>query len=682
MATNKPEKVTGSACLSYIDKYIGLISEGGVVVDSSGHTNNYNPVFAPSGGDRYIIHGGIDYNCAITQIRHDGTRKIGLVLNEYADGGLHIAMLGTENIGAKIKIYYHLLDASFNKEYEHETPLSVNLVAKQPFSYYPTIASIVNNGTMGGLYSEGGAFSIAGFDELLDYNPLPLIENYPSAANAFMVEFPTGMTLTTDKNTTLHFGRGWNTSIKMYGDYMYNPIKYISGDLYDGVIYKKANDIATMCPHSFLDDTAFSNFRVELGETIASHNCVSVPFNLLLTHSETFANAYLTDGTLPPDAFLYPLDWDSLPSVSPDSDQPPDDYPNNNDPDDNERHITPNLPIVPTYTPSMLSNYNWYWLSVSDYESFINWFWNDIGAYSDFDDLIAKVEGLYNDVASAVLMVRFFPVEIGWIGGAGTSAPIKLGMIEKPGTVQTISQSTPPAVRDIGHIHIGRRYNSFVDMAPYTQLSLYLPFHGFIDLDIDVFMGHDIYVKAIYDYLTGTIQYLIYYDNQVLVNSVVAKLAVDIPITLQTKNDRDSSIMSNVSNTVGGLIGAGAGILSGNPIGMTLGVTQGVQAFNSATASAPLNVKGTVGESGALYSPPQCAIILRRPTIQASDAGSTLRTWKRNVGQLCGYGYNLNSLQGAGLTVCYDPRINFTNSVPLQSEVEEIYNYLKEGVIL
>ena len=246
-------------------------------------------------------------------------------------------------------------------------------------------------------------------------------------------------------------------------------------------------------------------------------------------------------------------------------------------------------------------------------------------------------------------------------------------MIEQRGSsVATISPTTVAPIQEIGHIKIEDKYQSFVDMAPYSQLSLYLPFHGFVDLDINIFSGHSIYVKGIYDHLTGTLQYFLYCDNTWLVNSFTVKMAVDIPMSLQTKNDRDSAIFSNVMNSVSGMMGAGLTLGTGNPIGLVAGAN----AFNSGVNSAPMNVRGTVGESGAFYAPPQCAIILRRPTISKPDQN----TWEKNVGQMCGKGHQLSRL--SGLTICYQPRINFANSIPLQSEIEEIYQILTEGVIL
>ena len=692
-----PEKVTGQACLDYIDKPIGIASRDLInnqTLDNYSSTNIL-AIYVSNILNDPILTTHTSFPTRLSKMKHDISKRIiGLVTKKYSDGGYRVILLGNESFNmSSFDVAEVQCDYGMQVRYNHIGVTDQYLYDPDfnPPLYPPYVED--NLAYQSGVYSmvydhRGAGQDPVGFDDAVGYeayfkeNAYPCSHTWKYQGLDPIDNNITSFTITNDKNNTLVIGQGMETHVlridnRLKGD----PLTTLCGNLY-GLLTDINFDSTALFPGILPDQFSFEHYVGSNAEECSDWNLVTIPYNLILTESESFALAYLSNGTLPPDAFLFPLDWSALPSYQPGDNTNPEDNPNDNTPDDNSRDVDPNLPIVPSYTPSMLSNYNWYWLTVANYSDFISWFWNDIGSFHDFDDIIAKIEGLYNDVASAVLMVRYFPVDISWIGGLGQQSSIKVGMIEKSGAVDTISQASPPSVRDIGHIHISRKYKSFIDLSPYTQLSVYLPFHGFIDLDIDIMMGHDLYVKGIYDYLTGTIQYLLYYDNVMLINSVVAKMAVDIPITLQTKNDRDSAVFNNVANTVGGLIGAGVGLMSGNPIGMSLGVTQGVQALNGANQSAPLNVKGTVGETGALYSPPQCYIMLRRPTIQSSDKGSTLDTWKRNIGQLCGYGYKLQGLKGAGFTVCHTPRINFTQTIPLQSEIDEIYECLEKGVIL
>lgn len=709
---NEP-KVTGSACLEYINKPIGLFKRSRGA--STGldvlrpYSNSLTMLGHDNGGEQNSItmSGGSLIN-VLMKWKHDiNKRVIGYVTGESEDGGYEVVLLGNENInfstsGNNCDVSTTSLGHRCSVEYDNvpfttnwEKPDDIPLYAQ--YSEDGFLSPYINNPICNVLRNGNSVSDNVSFDEAIDYKLIfeqatremaLLTDAWTEYRGVTMPQASNYFELTNDVNNTLKIGKIYpitdapNLSGEYYITTEYtNPLSVLSGNVY-GYLNAILSSFVTSCPDTFTSAVPLQEFLRVVGVQCATVNMCTVPFNLILTKNKQFALEYLSSGALPPDAFLFPLDWENIPTYEPSDDQQPDDNPNDNKPSDNTRDVTPNPPITPSFTPANLSNYNWYWLTVPQYSAFINWFWNDVGDFSDFDDIIAKVTGLYNDLASAVLMCRFYPVDITRIGGIGSTSNIKVGMIEKQGAVDTISQATAPSAYPLGHIKIHSKYKSYLDLAPYSQLSLYLPFHGFVDLDIDIFNGHEVWIYAVYDYLTGTIQYLIYCDNQFLINTFVAKLAVDIPITLQTKNDRDSAVFQNVSSVVGGLIGAGAGLMSGNPIGMTLGVTQGVGAINSATSSAPMNVRGTVGETGALYSPPKCAIILRRPTIQASDGDNSLATWKSRIGQLCGYGYKLSSLKGAGLTICHTPIINFNKTVPLQSEIDEIYSLLEKGVIL
>lgn len=702
--SGEPAKVTGNACLEYVNKPIAICNKqyGGV----NGPQLAENPYTYCVGGKGSNAYG--KYHCefeghlmghnAIVKWNHDTSKRVcGYVMGKTDEGGLTVALYGNESINT-LQSYGVRTAISYDITFEHDMDPTDTAVYKKEQPSYPeyreTAAGDWNNPSV---YVHYGSADQANenhytFDQAIDLkqSDLHLYNGTGSHLtnrdwvkyNGVVGSSANRWTLTKDTATTLIVGWPVIPGVTVYFDDVCcdDPLKTVLGNLYGfgSYVTQRFNG---MVPYSFDPEISIALWSQPTGRPCTKINYCTLPYNIVLTRNENEAKNYVDNGTLPTDAWLYPLDWANLPvyqDQTPDPDDP-DDFPDDDTPGDNARIIDPNLPQTPTFTPSMLSNYNWYWLTVPEYSAFIQWFWNDIGNYTSFTDIIAKIEGLYNDVASAVLMVRYFPVDISWIGGVGANERIKVGMIEQDNSsVNTINQTTPPGIRDIGNIKIPTKYNSFVDLSPYTQLSVYLPFHGFVDLDIDLLMGHSLYVKAIYDYLTGTIQYLLYYDNQVLINSFVCKMAVDIPITLQTKNDRDSAVFSNVSNAMAGLIGAGTTLATGNPMGIMVGANS----LNSLGASAPLNVKGTVGESGSFYAPPQCAIILRRPTIQPSDKGNNMSTWKKNVGKMCAYGYKLNSLKGDGLTVCYTPRIDFNNTTPMQKEIDEIYTYLQEGVIL
>lgn len=695
------DKVTGQECLNYIDRALCF----------GNREKNGTPALPyPDLAVSVTAHNEFLESLPVIATRllcfsHDTSkRKVGYVRKKYDDGGLEVCILGNETLSSRGEDGFRLLEHRFtmNSYQKYRYNVETTRTERQDDPPYPTLPSYEE---MGGLMQTSGKVGIyqnvrvggsvterfVPFDEAIDFKGELLTANSGNLGAVWEYQGHSIINtyrfdLTDNGFNTLVFGVGSNDNIRIDKEAIYNPLSLCGGNLYSYGTFLSV-DFHAQTPAWFDTAESFNDYFASTGVLCNNYNLVSIPYNLILTDVVDYALAYLSNGVLPPDAYLYPLDLDNLPIYNPPDDDGTDGD-DDNTPNDTDRDITPNPPVVPSFTPSMLTNNNFYWLTAPQLSDFISWYWNDVGSVSDFDDLIDKIAGLYNNLSEAILTIRFFPVEIDWIGGYGIQENIKIAQIEKNGLVDTIAKTPNPQtgatgklkVIDVGSVHIPNKYNSFLDLSPYSQISLYLPYHGFIDLDINIFSGHDIYVKAIYDYMSGTIQYLLYYDNQFLVTSLVCKMAMDIPVSLQTKNDRDSAIFQNVSNTISGLLGAGMSLGTGNPMGLLIGAN----AFNSGIATAPLNVKGNVGEMGAFYAPPQCAIILRRPTVSKPSQD----IWKARVGQVCGLDYTLANLKG--YTTVYNPQINFKGNTnfdgivmkPLESEIQEIYDLLEKGVIL
>ena len=748
MISDKVPVVTGEACLQYIDRPIGFFDRSDTYPNYANNGYGWfgNAIWSWNNSfqtyDWQSSEATPKFVSRLKKWYQDPNKRIiGYITGYSDDGGVQIKILGdghemkasgdqytatNPQVGDVLIVKNDLVFSTMVK-YKYDSIVSNKLIVDRSRPIYSSLVEYarwgdvdVRDGGFYGSFYDGLAGDFITFDDANGYHPqfdCYLNNNWEGDTFWCNGQVCQGHTYETtmDANTTIEFGHiydvwndlhvaGYYTTYavpQMFIDY---PQSFITGNLYDYMCtlwYNSYNGLIPSFvepddPQAIIPDLPFQNAK--FCDTV---NLTSIPCNIILTSDYGQAIRYLNDGTLPFDAKLYPLDWNNLPQYdvpTPDPDEP-EDNPDDIDPDDDGRDVDPDDEIDPNNTAFTLSNYNWYWLESPQWKDFIEWFWNDISAWNGFEDLIASIQGLFNDLASAVLMCRFMPVDISWIGGYGTQdETIKVGMIEKAGLVKTLNKSNPPTRVPIGEISISHGdYNAFLDLAPYSQLSLYLPMHGFIDLDINIFRYHSLVVQGIYDVVSGTLQYLLFYKdkqsgNKSLVNSFLVKIAQDIPITLQTKNDRDSAVFSNVASTVGGLIGAGVGLASGNPIGMVMGAGQGVQAITQgAQSTAPMRVMGTVGEAGGFYAPAKCKLILRRPSVQASDQTSEagvklkgLSTWKKSVGRVCGYGYKLSTLanQNAGLTVCSDPRITFTNTVPMQSEIDEIYEILSNGVVL
>ena len=649
-------------------------------------------------------------NC-LNRYANDGNRKIGLIIGILDDGSFNLAILGDGQVqmgyrGAstmfgvcsdfplqQLDNQTHMIDAGSSQFGWSRTymPAVANKISGFAFIDYPTSPS-----------SDRGIEQ----DTAIMYTPqwqiLSGITNKAYSENLLRVHgkinssaittWNQRLQLTRSKFTTLVIGDATRQFTYTNSDSLWckNGYRNIGGALY-AIASENALLHQTLNGLSIISDDV-SSYRLDLAEvTTGTYAAHYIPFNLILTRNEQEALRYLDTGELPSDAFIYPFDVDNIPTNTsgedpdsgggggtPSSDVSPDE-------DGTPADDTDPMPTdTPSYSPLRLTNNNLYWLSASDLRQFINWFWTDATDVESWSDLLDKIMGLYENLSQAIINIRYMPVMSSWIGTLGTDTKIIVGMLEKQHAVNTIAKASTP-IRDIGSYKIEPKFNdSFCNYSPYSTISIYLPFHGMVELDNDLIMGHKIYVRCAYDILAGTIQYFIHRDSNdgSLIYSTVAKMAVDIPITLQTKTDRDSAIFQNVGSVVGGLVGAGASLAGGSPIGLTMGLAN-MSGFQP--SSAPLRVTGNVSESGAFYAPTKCAIYIKRPAYNRPEL------YKSRVGFPCNYSYKLSEC--SGFTTCYKPRINFSgveytenNTTvtikPTHSEIEMIYDYLEKGVII
>lgn len=351
-------------------------------------------------------------------------------------------------------------------------------------------------------------------------------------------------------------------------------------------------NIAKVAPVTQGDWYAMSSFNA-VGTHAVETNPI-VFFDLIITKNLEYAKKYIEDGTIPPDAKVNPSD------AKKDTDS-------NEDGEDGTKKSTfdENEPSAPVVNSVKLSNLHNYWITKNQMQSFYDAVWN-----TDLTDFVkGAFTGIYENLISNVVSLKYMPTYPLYLGGTGDSSPVILGFkTYNELTVQTIGDTVAPIV-DIGMYRFSRAYNSFADYAPYTDIRLYLPFVGIVPLDTNLFMGTGggtppvLYIKAQYDLQSGLITYFIM-RNKTMISSVSGRMAVEVPISLQSGLDTFTTISSNF---IGKATSFAGNAMAGNPIGMVADIAQG-----SAT-SPPQTVFSSVGGDGAFYAHPKCMIMIRHP---------------------------------------------------------------------
>lgn len=413
---------------------------------------------------------------------------------------------------------------------------------------------------------------------------------------------------------------GWNTNQLLYGtkddtklvvhvsdEGMYGtaPVQGLSISGFETHVSVLAGDSMA----KFVENTALGNntllnnvepnINVSYGSNITELASMpdsnAVIYNLITTHDYAAALKFLEDGTVPDDAEV---------NVKKDSSDADDE---NESGENGAKQSTfdENEPSAPTLNSVKLSNLHNYWITESQMRLFYDAVWN-----TDLTDFVkGAFTGIYANLISNVVSLKYMPTSPTNLGGTGDTSPVILGFKTYDElTVQTIGNAVAPIV-NIGSYQFKREYNSFADYAPYTDIRLYLPFVGVVPLDTNLFMGTGgdtppkLNVKAQYDLQSGLITYFIM-RNKTMISSVSGRMAVEVPISLQSGMDTFTTISSNF---IGKATSFAGNAMTGNPIGMVADIAQG-----SATAP-PQTVFSSMGGDGAFYAHPKCMIMIRHP---------------------------------------------------------------------
>lgn len=86
---------------------------------------------------------------------------------------------------------------------------------------------------------------------------------------------------------------------------------------------------------------------------------------------------------------------------------------------------------------------------------------------------------------------------------------------------------------DCGSISVAEEFEDFRDYAPYVKAQVYIPFCGFVSVDVNKIMGNDLTLVYQIDVLSGNslAQLSCEYDNvNIIIGQASGKMAIDLPI--------------------------------------------------------------------------------------------------------------------------------------------------------
>lgn len=370
------------------------------------------------------------------------------------------------------------------------------------------------------------------------------------------------------------------------------------------------------------------------------------------------ATKYIDDGTVPDDAVKND-------DVGPKTDE---DNTNNEDGKDNTSKDDQNL-HNPDNTALNSGSTTYYYMNSGGLSAFIKWFWNDTG---DLETILNNyISNMYGDLKECISGVYHFPCPLSAMCSTTGNKEIVIGRYKSG--LSTDYLKTPPKNVLLGTVNLNsdewKLTNSFLDYDGYTNISLYLPYLGVVNLPTKTVQKTTLSVYYAVDVPSMQLKYTVK-SNGLIVHEQVVQFGDEVPISL-------SSGLQGVTNTMSAVTGIASdvallGTMGGGKKAIASTLVHTVANAHTTTDGITVqgNSSGVMGKWGSL----RCALIVTKPI---SKRPSNYAKIKGNL--ICDT-YKLSALKG--LTICENPRITFTTGKPTENEVAEIYNLLEKGVIL
>lgn len=311
----------------------------------------------------------------------------------------------------------------------------------------------------------------------------------------------------------------------------------------------------------------------------------------------------------------------------------------------------------------------------------------DSNIFAALQNLVENIQDLFTSLAIVPFEVTAgSTVEVTWLGLPITNINLTLAAAQY-------------YEFDMGSINLADDSRIFtsgsaLDYSPFSKLGIFLPFIGFQDLDIDECRDTTLGLKYRIDILSGTCVALISVNGNTIYQFSGNCLS-QIPITNENMQSLVSDavqvgIAATASHAASGAVSAAEGEWGAaatekelNQANTQLAHAQARSAATrgqlaSATANAAMGMKPHYGKAGSI-SASASLLAVKQPYLFLTTPRQSI---PEHYQRYCGFPSNISGKLSSfsGFTVVEDIRLN--GLVATSSEVAEIYQLLKSGVII
>lgn len=314
----------------------------------------------------------------------------------------------------------------------------------------------------------------------------------------------------------------------------------------------------------------------------------------------------------------------------------------------------PTLPTIGAYDTGFISLYR---PAESELRSLAAYLWS-----GPFD--LDNFKKIFANPMDCILGLHIIPT-----AGAhplGSSSALMVGNISTGLSMQRLTEQYYEL--DCGTITIDPKWGAYLDYSPYSKLSLFLPYIGFVTISPDDCMNGSIRVVYHVDVLSGSCCVYVYCasnqgaDGHTLY-TFTGGCACDCPVT-------EGQYTNGLFGSLRGGIGLAAGLLSASPAGIMGGIEE---AANAALSMVKPDVgrSGSFGGSAGLMGIQYPYLVLTIPKMCTPGDQNIYRGYPSFVTEELG---NISGYASVEIT-------HMENMSATDDEVSEIMGLLGEGVI-
>ena len=273
-----------------------------------------------------------------------------------------------------------------------------------------------------------------------------------------------------------------------------------------------------------------------------------------------------------------------------------------------------------------------------------------------------------------ILSVTWYPFNLSYFG-VFSNRTLTIGK-------KTFSDLTYKSVRMKPVIPIARvprrsrEFNNFLDFAPYTKMTLQVPFFEKFDIEPRDLYGHYIEVYMAVDLSKNQATCFLYRDNNYLIDSRTVTIGVDIPLGKTNEAEQKRNNVLQTISAIGGAVGVAVGSATGNPLitGASVGLlTKNITTGLQNNVDRLSGFKGSNGGRDFLTVDKRIILMIEQPQFVKRPSMSL-------KGKVLNETRTLNTL--SGYTECDIVHFEPHDTLMTEEEIDDIITQLERGVYL